>query len=256
MTNIDSPEKPTTLDTDFGYQRVAVQEKKHKVAAVFNSVATKYDLMNDLMSLGIHRWWKRYTIMQSGVRAGHTVLDLAGGTGDLTKQFVKLVGSTGEVILSDINDQMLEMGRSRLLDEGITRVNYVQANAECLPFPDNYFDCITIAFGLRNVTFKDKALSSMLRVLKPGGKVLILEFSKPMLPLLQKIYDSYSFSLLPKLGSLIAGDAESYQYLVESIRMHPDQEQLKQLMESVGLEDCRYENLSGGIVALHIGYKY
>ncbi len=243
--------------THFGYQQVPTGQKAAKVAEVFHSVAAKYDLMNDLMSLGIHRLWKRYTIEMSGVRRGQRVLDIAGGTGDLTAKFSKLVGAEGEVVLADINDSMLKVGRSRLADRGIIgNVTYAQANAECLPFPDNYFDAITIAFGLRNVTDKDKALASMFRVLKPGGRLLVLEFSKPVAPGLGPIYDQYSFKLLPLMGKLVTNDSESYQYLAESIRMHPDQETLKGMMEGVGFEQVDYHNLTGGIVALHRGFKY
>ncbi|MCV6611805.1 MAG: bifunctional demethylmenaquinone methyltransferase/2-methoxy-6-polyprenyl-1,4-benzoquinol methylase UbiE [Amphritea sp.] len=242
--------------THFGYEQVKVEDKQAKVADVFHSVASKYDVMNDLMSGGIHRIWKRLTIEQSGVRRGHKVLDIAGGTGDLTMRFSRLVGPEGKVVLADINDSMLKVGRDRLLDRGITgNVEFVQANAEALPFPDNTFDCITIAFGLRNVTHKDNALASMARVLKPGGKVMVLEFSKTENPLLTKVYDTYSFSLLPKIGKLIAGDEDSYRYLAESIRMHPDQETLKQMMEDAGLTQCKYQNMTGGIVALHTGIK-
>ncbi len=243
--------------THFGYQQVPTGQKAAKVAEVFHSVAAKYDLMNDLMSLGIHRLWKRYTIEMSGVRRGQRVLDIAGGTGDLTAKFSKLVGAEGEVVLADINDSMLKVGRSRLADRGIIgNVTYAQANAECLPFPDNYFDAITIAFGLRNVTDKDRALASMFRVLKPGGRLLVLEFSKPVAPGLGPIYDQYSFKLLPLMGKLVTNDSESYQYLAESIRMHPDQETLKGMMETVGFEQVDYHNLTGGIVALHRGFKY
>lgn len=242
--------------THFGFQQVAKDQKANKVADVFHSVAGKYDLMNDLMSMGIHRLWKRFTIEMSGVRQGHKVLDIAGGTGDLAAKFSRLVGPTGQVILSDINASMLNVGRSRLVDRGIIgNVDYAQANAECLPFPDNHFDCITIAFGLRNVTDKDKALASMNRILKPGGRLLVLEFSKPVAPGLAPVYDAYSFKLLPKLGKLFAGDSESYQYLAESIRMHPDQKTLKEMMEQAGFRRCDYHNLTGGIVALHRGFK-
>jgi len=242
--------------THFGYQQVPKSEKAGKVAEVFHSVASKYDLMNDLMSLGIHRLWKRFTIEMSGVRRGQTVLDIAGGTGDLTAQFSRLVGPEGKVVLADINASMLEVGRERLADRGVVgNVEYAQANAECLPFPDNTFDCVSIAFGLRNVTDKDKALASMHRVLKPGGRLLVLEFSKPVLPGLSPVYDAYSFTILPLLGQLIAGDASSYRYLAESIRMHPDQETLKGMMEQVGFVRCDYHNLTGGIVALHRGFK-
>jgi len=245
----------TDKTTHFGFKDVPWEEKQKKVAGVFHSVAQKYDVMNDLMSLGIHRLWKRFTIEMSGVRSGNRVLDLAGGTGDLTARFSRIVGSTGQVILSDINDSMLKVGRERLVDRGIAgNVEYVQANAEALPFPDNYFNAITIAFGLRNVTDKDKALRSMYRVLKPGSPLLVLEFSKPD-KMLQPVYDTYSFKLLPLMGRLIANDAESYQYLAESIRMHPDQETLKGMMQDAGFERCEYFNLTGGIVALHRGYK-
>jgi len=243
--------------THFGYKTVNTEEKVGKVAEVFHSVASKYDVMNDLMSMGIHRIWKRLTIEKSGVRRGHSVLDLAGGTGDLTARFSKMVGESGQVVLGDINDSMLKVGRERLLDKGIVgNVEYVQANAECLPFPDNSFDCITIAFGLRNVTDKDAALASMYRVLKPGGRLLILEFSKPVAPGLSPVYDFYSFNILPVMGKLIANDSESYRYLAESIRMHPDQETLKDMMVNVGFERCDYDNLTGGIVALHRGFKF
>ncbi|MDO6563025.1 bifunctional demethylmenaquinone methyltransferase/2-methoxy-6-polyprenyl-1,4-benzoquinol methylase UbiE [Amphritea sp. 1_MG-2023] len=249
-------QKESQDNTHFGFEQVKVDEKQDKVADVFHSVASKYDIMNDLMSGGIHRIWKRQTIEQSGVRRGHKVLDIAGGTGDLTMRFSRLVGAEGKVVLADINDSMLKVGRDRLMDRGITgNVEFVQANAEALPFPDNTFDCITIAFGLRNVTFKEKALASMARVLKPGGKVMVLEFSKTNNPLLTKAYDLYSFSLLPKIGKLIAGDEESYRYLAESIRMHPDQETLKGMMQEAGLTQCKYQNMTGGIVALHTGIK-
>lgn len=242
--------------THFGFEEVPYQEKVRKVAGVFHSVAGKYDLMNDLMSLGIHRLWKRYTLDMSGVRSGDHVLDLAGGTGDLAARFARMVGPTGSVTLADINDSMLRVGRERLTNEGIVgNVEYVQANAECLPFPDNYFDAITIAFGLRNVTDKDAALRSMFRVLKPGRPLLILEFSKPVLKPLNPIYDAYSFKILPLMGKLITNDADSYRYLAESIRKHPDQETLKTMMQEAGFERCEYFNLSGGIVALHRGYK-
>ena len=242
--------------THFGYKQVNVEEKAGKVAEVFHSVAGNYDLMNDLMSGGIHRLWKRVTIEMSGVRPGHTVLDIAGGTGDLAAKFSRIVGSEGTVVLADINDSMLKVGRDRLVDRGITdNVRFSQADAQHLPFPDNTFDVITIAFGLRNVTDKDMALRSMLRVLKPGGKLLVLEFSKPPNPLLSKIYDGYSFNVLPKLGKLFANDADSYQYLAESIRMHPNQETLLEMMDTAGFEHTDYHNMTGGIVALHRGVK-
>ncbi|WP_145569540.1 bifunctional demethylmenaquinone methyltransferase/2-methoxy-6-polyprenyl-1,4-benzoquinol methylase UbiE [Yersinia mollaretii] len=243
--------------THFGFRTVAKEKKEGMVAAVFHSVAAKYDLMNDLMSFGVHRIWKRFTIDCSGVRRGQRVLDLAGGTGDLTAKFSRLVGEQGEVVLADINESMLRMGREKLRDKGIVgNVSYVQANAEALPFPDNYFDCITISFGLRNVTEKEKALRSMFRVLKPGGRLLVLEFSKPLLEPLSKAYDAYSFHILPKIGELVAQDSESYRYLAESIRMHPDQETLKGMMIEAGFENVTYSNLTGGIVALHRGFKF
>jgi demethylmenaquinone methyltransferase/2-methoxy-6-polyprenyl-1,4-benzoquinol methylase len=242
--------------TDFGYQQVPVDDKADKVADVFDSVAAKYDIMNDLMSAGVHRIWKRFTIELSGVRKGHKVLDIAGGTGDLALKFCKLVGDEGKVILADINASMLAVGRDRLTDKGtLDNIDFVQADAQHLPFADDSFDCITIAFGLRNVTDKDMALASMLRVLKPGGRLLVLEFSKPRNPLLSKLYDTYSFQVLPRMGKLITNDADSYQYLAESIRMHPDQETLKSMMSSAGFEHCSYHDLSGGIVALHRGVK-
>jgi len=243
--------------THFGFREVPESAKAGMVGQVFSSVASRYDVMNDVMSLGIHRLWKRFTIGQAGVRAGQKVLDLAGGTGDLAAQFVSQVGPTGSVTVADINAAMLDVGRARFADRGLAgNVEFVQANAECLPFPDNHFDCITIAFGLRNVTHIDAALASMFRVLKPGGRLLVLEFSKPVLPGLNAVYDAYSFHLLPKLGKLIANDEDSYRYLVESIRKHPDQETLKGMMEKAGFERAHYFNLSGGIVALHKGYKF
>ncbi|OCJ32537.1 bifunctional demethylmenaquinone methyltransferase/2-methoxy-6-polyprenyl-1,4-benzoquinol methylase UbiE [Serratia sp. 14-2641] len=243
--------------TDFGFRTVARDEKQAMVANVFHSVAAKYDVMNDLMSFGIHRIWKRFTIDCSGVRRGQRVLDLAGGTGDLAAKFSRMVGEQGQVVLADINDSMLKMGREKLRDHGIVgNISYVQANAEALPFPDNYFDCITISFGLRNVTDKDKALRSMYRVLKPGGRLLVLEFSKPLLEPLSKAYDAYSFHVLPKIGELVVKDPDSYRYLAESIRMHPDQETLKGMMAAAGFENVNYFNLTGGIVALHRGFKF
>lgn len=243
--------------TDFGFRTVAKDEKQAMVANVFHSVAAKYDVMNDLMSFGIHRIWKRFTIDCSGVRRGQRVLDLAGGTGDLAAKFSRMVGEQGQVVLADINDSMLKMGREKLRDRGVVgNINYVQANAEALPFPDNYFDCITISFGLRNVTDKDKALRSMFRVLKPGGRLLVLEFSKPLLEPLSKAYDAYSFHVLPKIGELVVKDADSYRYLAESIRMHPDQETLKGMMSNAGFDNVTYFNLTGGIVALHRGFKF
>ena len=242
--------------THFGFEQVDVGEKVKRVAGVFHSVADNYDLMNDVMSLGIHRLWKRFTLAQTGLKAGMRALDLAGGTGDLALRMSRMVGPAGEVVLSDINESMLSNGRERLLDEGIAgNVRYVQANAECLPFADDYFDCVTMAFGLRNVTDKDAALRSIFRVIKPGGRLLVLEFSKPVAPGLSPVYDLYSFKLLPMMGKLIANDAESYRYLAESIRMHPDQETLKGMMQEAGFDKVSYHNLTGGIVALHKGYK-
>lgn len=242
--------------THFGYQTVATDDKQSMVANVFHSVAAKYDVMNDLMSFGVHRLWKRITIDMSGVRPGDSVLDLAGGTGDLTRKFSKIVGPQGNVVLADINSSMLEVGRERLTDQGyVGNIEYVQANAECLPFADNSFDVITIAFGLRNVTDKDAALRSMTRCLKPGGRLLVLEFSKPTNPLMSKAYDLYSFTALPFMGKVVANDAESYKYLAESIRMHPDQETLKGMMEEAGLVRVNYHNLTNGVVALHRGVK-
>ena len=243
--------------THFGYEQVTWDSKQRRVENVFDSVAGNYDLMNDVMSFGVHRLWKRFAVEQSGARRGQRILDLAGGTGDLAARLSQLVGPDGEVVIGDINKAMLNMGRERLLDRGICgNVRYVQANAENLPFPENSFDCITIAFGLRNVTDKPRALKSMYRTLKPGGRLLVLEFSKPVIPGVKQVYDLYSFKILPAMGRLIARDEASYRYLAESIRMHPGQEELKTLMEQSGFEDCDYFNLSGGIVALHRGYRY
>lgn len=240
-------------DTHFGFETVAEEQKARKVAGVFTSVASKYDVMNDLMSGGLHRLWKRYAVSISGVRTGQRVLDVAGGSADLSRLFLKEVGSTGQVVLTDINNAMLRVGRNRLLDDGIA-TPVTQCDAEHLPFPDDHFDCVSIAFGLRNVTHKDAALREMQRVLKPGGRVIVLEFSKIAKPL-EKAYDLYSFKLLPRIGKLIAGDADSYRYLAESIRMHPGQEELKQMMVDAGLERVEYFNLTGGVVAVHRGYK-
>lgn len=242
--------------THFGYRDVRVEDKAGMVADVFHSVAGKYDLMNDVMSFGVHRVWKAFTLQHSGVRSGHTVLDLAGGTGDLAAKFAGRVGARGQVVLADINDSMLRVGRDKLIDQGIVgNLQVAQVNAEALPFADDTFDCITIAFGLRNVTDKSKALASMYRVLKPGGRLLVLEFSKPTVKGFAALYDQYSFKVLPQMGKLIAGDADSYRYLAESIRKHPDQETLAGMMREVGFEQVRYHNLTAGVVALHKGYK-
>jgi len=241
--------------THFGYQDVATDDKANLVRGVFDSVASRYDVMNDLMSAGLHRLWKRHTIDQAAVRPGDAVLDLAGGTGDLALKFSQKVGPTGHVVLADINAAMLKQGRSRLVDAGVAgNLSIAQVDAQDLPFEDETFDCITIAFGLRNVTDKDAALRSMYKVLKTGGKAMILEFSEPS-KALKPAYDLYSFKVLPMLGKLVAGDSDSYQYLAESIRVHPDQETLKSMMEKAGFERCRYNNLAAGIVALHIGYR-
>ena len=240
--------------THFGFKTVAASEKARKVGEVFHSVASRYDLMNDVMSAGLHRLWKRFTIESSGVLPGNRVLDIAGGSGDLSRLFAKKVGKLGQVILTDINASMLAVGRDRMLDEGLG-VPAAQCDAEKLPFPDNYFDCVSVAFGLRNMTHKDRALKEMHRVLKPGGRLLVLEFSQVWKPL-QPAYDTYSFKLLPVMGKLLANDAESYRYLAESIRMHPDQETLKQMMLEVGFDKVDYHNLTAGVVALHKGFKY
>lgn len=249
---VDAMSKETT---HFGYESVPVEDKARRVKGVFDSVASRYDIMNDLMSGGLHRLWKRFTIEQAAVRRGQAVLDLAGGTGDLAREFASQVGSSGHVVLADINASMLQQGRSRLIDAGVAgNLSIAQVDAEDLPFTTSSFDCITIAFGLRNVTGKAAALQSMLRVLKPGGKLLILEFSKPF-DAIKPAYDLYSFNVLPTIGKLVTGDEASYQYLAESIRMHPDQDTLKDMMSDAGFERCRYHNLAGGIVALHVGYK-
>jgi demethylmenaquinone methyltransferase / 2-methoxy-6-polyprenyl-1,4-benzoquinol methylase len=241
--------------THFGYEEVPVADKQRRVREVFSSVASRYDLMNDLMSFGIHRLWKRFVIDLAGVRPGERVLDVAGGTGDLSREFRRKVGPQGLVVLSDINAAMLQQGHARLADRGVVDVPLAQANAEKLPFAEGSFDCITIGFGLRNVTDKDKALASMCRALKPGGRLLVLEFSKPINPGLAKAYDEYSFRLLPLMGKLVARDADSYRYLAESIRMHPDQATLKGMMERAGLSRVQVYNLTGGIVAVHRGYR-
>ncbi len=250
----DNPDKPAET-THFGYRNVPADEKADLVRGVFDSVASRYDIMNDLMSGGMHRLWKRYTVQHANARPGHVILDLAGGTGDLARAFARIVGERGRVVLADINAAMLEHGRRRLVDAGIAgNVELAQVDAEALPFADNSFDRVSIAFGLRNVTGKEAALAEMYRVLKPGGKVLILEFSRPA-SAIKPAYDLYSFKVLPLLGKFVARDPDSYQYLAESIRMHPDQEALLGMMRDAGFERCRYDNLTGGIVALHTGYK-
>lgn len=244
---------PQQSTTHFGFETVAETEKAKRVAGVFTSVASKYDVMNDLMSAGLHRVWKRFTVELAALRAGEKVLDVAGGSADLSRQFAKRVGSSGQVWLTDINNAMLRVGRDRMIDDGLLEP-VAQCDAEKLPFPDHYFDCVSIAFGLRNVTHKEVALREMQRVLKPGGRLLVLEFSKVWKPL-EPLYDAYSFKLLPKLGEWIAKDADSYRYLAESIRMHPSQEELKRMMEAAGLSRVEYFNLNAGVVALHRGYK-
>lgn len=246
-----------TNNTHFGFQEVPVEEKKERVAEVFHSVSQNYDLMNDLMSLGIHRLWKRYTIDLLGLRPGEKVLDLASGTADLAMKMSRCVGEKGEVMVTDINPSMLEIARRRMVDAGIiNNAHYLIVNAEQIPFADSSFDCVTIGFGLRNVTHIDKALREMCRVVRPGGRVVVLEFSKPRTEALQKVYDLYSFNILPFLGKYVAKDEDSYRYLAESIRMHPDQEKLKSMMLTAGFDKVNVHNLSGGIVALHRGYKW
>jgi demethylmenaquinone methyltransferase/2-methoxy-6-polyprenyl-1,4-benzoquinol methylase len=246
----------TENTTHFGFKQVAVEDKVNLVKGVFDSVAGQYDVMNDLMSLGIHRIWKRIAVQLSNVRKGERVLDLAGGTGDLTILFQDRVGSEGEVVLADINAEMLRTGRDRLIDKGlVANIRYAQVNAECLPFEDNTFDCVCIGFGLRNVTDKAAALRSMYRVLKPGGRVIVLEFSHPTDKVTEKVYDFYSFNILPKIGKLVAKDEDSYRYLAESIRMHPKQDELRVMMQDAGFERCEYFNMTQGIVAVHRGYK-
>lgn len=240
--------------THFGFNTVAEEEKAGRVAEVFHSVAERYNLMNDLMSMGLHRLWKRFAIQASGVRMGDKVLDIAGGTGDLSALFLQKVGSSGEVWLTDINNSMLSIGRDRMIDDG-TPTPVAQCDAEKLPFPDNYFNCVSVAFGLRNMTRKEIALKEMLRVLKPGGVIIVLEFSKVWKPL-QSAYDAYSFKILPAMGKVITNDAESYRYLAESIRMHPAQLELQELMQKSGFDRVEFFNLTAGIVALHRGYKF
>lgn len=243
-------------NTHFGYRDVPVEEKSKLVREVFDSVASRYDLMNDLMSFGLHRLWKRFTLELTHLRSGQRALDLAGGTGDIATAMARRVGRHGTVVLSDINASMLNEGRRRQLNRGITApLHYVQADAEHLPFADGHFDCVTIGFGLRNVTHKDKALAEMYRVLRPGGQALVLEFSHPNVPGLNPLYDAYSFTMLPLIGRLVTGDADSYRYLAESIRKHPDQETMAQMMGDAGFERCCYHNLTGGIVALHRGHR-
>ena len=245
----------TKNETNFGYKKVNPKEKPDLVKGVFDSVSNKYDLMNDLMSVGIHRLWKKATIQLSNLKKGDVVLDVAGGTGDLAILFSELVGIEGSVYLSDINESMLQIGRDKSIDSGSSNISSLVADAETLPFPDASFNCISIAFGIRNVTNKDKALKDFYRCLKPGGRLLVLEFSKPESDLLSNLYDLYSFNVLPHLGQWIAGDAESYQYLAESIRMHPNQEDFKSLMDDAGFKNTAYQNMTGGIVALHSGNK-
>ena len=241
-------------NTDFGFQQVPEEEKEHRVAGVFDSVARRYDVMNDLMSAGLHRYWKRFTVEASRVRPGERVLDVAGGTGDLARLFARRTGDAGNVVLTDINASMLSIGRDRLVDEGAI-VPVAQCNAEHLPFAASSFDCVCVAFGLRNMTHKEAALAQMRRVLRPGGRLLVLEFSRVAKPL-APLYDAYSFQVLPRLGAAVAGDGESYRYLAESIRMHPDQETLKAMMLDAGFDQVEYFNLSAGVVALHRGTVY
>lgn len=246
----------TEKNTDFGFETVPTSEKARRVASVFSSVAENYDLMNDVMSLGVHRLWKRFVVELAGVRPGQRVLDVAGGTGDLCRQFIKQVGDTGVVTLADVNADMLDAGRRKLIDSGVLRgIEYVQADAESLPFADDRFDAVTIAFGLRNVTDKSRALGSMLRVLRPGGQLLILEFSKLRVSFLDPLYRAYLMNVLPRMGELVAGDSASYRYLAESIRVHPSQDELLSMMREAGFERCTYHNLTGGIAALHRGFK-
>lgn len=246
----------TEKTTDFGFQEVPLEEKSRRVSSVFSSVAEKYDLMNDLMSFGVHRLWKRFVVGLAGVRAGQKVLDVAGGTGDLSRQFAKRVGKKGYVALVDLNGDMLDVGRRRFIDSGIIEgVGFVRSDAESLPFADDLFDVVTIAFGLRNVARKERALASMLRVLRPGGQLLVLEFSTLRLPMLDPLYRAYLMNALPRIGQIVAGDSASYRYLAESIRVHPPQERLLEMLMDAGFERCSVHNLSGGIAAVHRGYK-
>lgn len=249
-------DETSELETDFGFERVPRHQKTRRVTAVFDSVAPRYDLMNDVMSFGLHRLWKRFTLSQTGLRAGHAALDVAAGSADLSIGLARQVGPTGRVCVTDINARMLAVGRDRLINAGIVKgLHYVLADAEALPFGPRQFDCVSIGFGLRNVTDKRAALASMFDVLRPGGRLLVLEFSKPHLGPLMPLYDIYSFQVLPRLGETLANDADSYRYLAESIRRHPDQHQLLRMMQENGFERCKYFDLSGGIVALHIGYR-
>ncbi len=252
---VDATDKKCHVD--FGYEDVPYDEKSRRVKQVFDSVADRYDVMNDVISCGLHRLWKRFTVSLCQLKPGNRVLDLASGTGDLAARMWSAIGHNGELVVADINPAMLSNGRDRLIDKGIgSNVRYVLADAESLPFPDRFFDVITIGFGLRNVTAKQNALRSMYHCLKPGGRLLVLEFSKPAVPGLSRLYDLYSFSVLPKMGRAIAGDEDSYRYLAESIRRHPDQETLKCMMQEAGFESCQFYNLAGGIVAVHRGYRF
>ncbi len=256
----DRPDDPGDRDsegtTHFGYREVPVGEKSARVGAVFDSVASRYDLMNDLMSGGMHRLWKRFALARARIRPGDRALDLATGSGDLAAGLARAMGERGYLVASDINASMLERGRDRLIDEGVgTRIGFVQADAQYLPLPDRHFHCVTIGFGLRNVTDQARALAEMTRVLRPGGRLVILEFSRPAGAWFRRLYDTYSFSVLPQLGQWVAGDADSYRYLAESIRMHPDQPTLKGMMEAAGLVHCSWNNLTGGVVAVHTGYR-
>jgi demethylmenaquinone methyltransferase/2-methoxy-6-polyprenyl-1,4-benzoquinol methylase len=249
----DRPDEPTT---HFGYSEIPASQKSARVGAVFDSVAEQYDLMNDLMSVGMHRYWKRFTLTRTAVRPGQRVLDLATGSGDLALGMAHRLDGRGLLVASDINARMLERGRDRLIDAGVgAGIDYVQADAQALPFPERSFDCVTIGFGLRNVTDQARALEQMTRVLRPGGRLVILEFSRPAGEWFRRLYDAYSFNVLPRLGEWVAGDADSYRYLAESIRMHPDQQTLAGMMRDAGLVQCGYNNLTGGVVAVHTGFR-